>query len=129
MHRVRILSMALLMATGGIEARQSSKKTISGEVINTQMNQAAIKADDVCYWHARKKIIRCSSGKVIKNPIQKESALTGTPGHLMGENYIGYVVTKPSTPKLMGSGKRIDFYLRAASKGSSTGLKTETIIK
>jgi hypothetical protein len=107
MRIFHILSMATLLATGVIEARKPK-----GEVVNTQMNKADIAADDVCRWHARKNIIRCNSGRVIKNPIQKESALTGTPGYLSGAGYIGYVVTKPSTPNLMGSGKRIDFYLR-----------------
>ena|GEM_PF-3091906 len=106
-----IMSMALLIAAWGIEGRTPHKKAINGEVINTQANAVGIAADDVCYWQARKKIIRCSSGRVIKNPIQRESALTGTPGYLSGAGYIGYVVTKPSTPNLMGSGKRMDFYL------------------
>lgn len=109
MRTFHILSLALFIASGAIEGRDPK-----GQVINTQMNKADITADDVCYWQARKKIIRCTSGRIIKNPIQKESALTGTPGYLSGTGYIGYVVTKPSTPKLMGSGKRIDLYLRAS---------------
>lgn len=112
MRILRILSLALLVAACAIEARVPSKKTISGEVINTQSNTVGIAADDACYWHARKNIIRCSSGRIIKNPIQRESALTGTPGYLSGPKYIGFMVTKPLTPKLMGSGKRVDFYLR-----------------
>lgn len=108
MRTMHILSLTMLLAAWGIEGREPHK----GEVINTQMNKADIAADDVCYWQARKNVIRCNSGRIIKKPIQRESALTGTPGYLSGQGYIGYVVTKPSTPKLMGSGKRIDFYLR-----------------
>jgi hypothetical protein len=112
MNRLRILTMALLVAACAVEARVSSKRTISGEIINTQSNTVGIAADDSCYWQARRRIIRCSSGRIIRNPIQKESALTGTPGYLSRSQYIGYIVTKPSTPNLMGSGKRVDFYLR-----------------
>lgn len=110
---VHILSIVMLVVACGIQARRSHKKTITGDVVNTQFNAVGITADDVCYWQARKKIIRCSSGRIIKNPIQKESALTGTPGYLSGEHYIGFIVTSPSTPQLMGSGQRIDFYLQS----------------
>lgn len=103
-----VLCFALL----GVLSVEAGNKSIKGVLVNTQLNKIGIAADDACYWHARRKMIRCSSGRVIKNPIQKESALTGTPGYLNGEDYIGYVVTKSSTPHLMGSGKRIDFYLR-----------------
>lgn len=105
MRIFHILSMAILMSAGSINGRM-----LKGQVVNTQMNKADIAPDDVCYWQARKNRIRCSSGRVIKNPIQKESALTGTPGYLIGSGYIGYVVIRAPKPNLMGSGKRIDFY-------------------
>jgi len=83
-----------------------------GYAIDTQGNRAGIADDDVCYLQPDKKTIRCLSGTVIKNPAQRESALTGTPGYLSGAGYIGYMVSKPSSPSLMGSGKRIDFFKR-----------------
>lgn len=83
---------------------------VLGKAINTFKNRVNIGTDDVCYLMPDNKTIRCLSGIVIKNPIQQESALTGTPGYLNSGQYIGFMVTKPSTPLLMGSGKRIDFY-------------------
>ena len=112
MYKHIVLTVVLIGAGLNVEAKPITKKKISGTVIDTQANTVGIDANDVCYWQAKKKTIRCSSGKVIKNPIQKESALTGTPGYLSGEHFIGYIVTKPSTPSLMGSGKRVDFYER-----------------
>lgn len=85
---------------------------ILGDAINTQANAVGIAENDVCYLARDKKTIHCTSGKVLENPVQRESALTGTPGHLSGTGYIGLMVSKPSTPSLMGSGKRIDFYQR-----------------
>jgi hypothetical protein len=87
-------------------------------MLNIQGNTVGIAQDDVCYFvpadkrHDKKMHIRCDSGRIIENPFQRESALTGTPGFLSGNHYIGYIVSKPSTPSLMGSGKRIDFYER-----------------
>ena len=83
-----------------------------GYVINTERNAVGIADGDICYLHPDKKTIQCVSGIVIKNPIQRESSLTGTPGFLSGAGYIGYMVSKPSTPSLMGSGKKIHFYRR-----------------
>lgn len=86
--------------------------------LHIQGNTVGISEDDVCYFvpadkrHDKPMHIRCDSGRIIENPFQRESALTGTPGFLSGNHYIGYIVSKPSTPSLMGSGKRIDFYER-----------------
>jgi hypothetical protein len=107
-----VVSLALL-ATLHLEAAHTK---IKGELINIQANIVSIATDDVCYWQKRRNIIRCESGRVIKKPIQKEGALTGTPGYLSGSGYIGYIVIKPSKPWLMGSGKRIDFYMPPGSK-------------
>jgi hypothetical protein len=106
MRTFHYLSIAVLLAFGAINGRAPK-----GEMVNTQMNKANIAGNDVCYWQARKNRIQCSSGRIIKKPIQRESALTGTPGYLSESGYIGYVVIQSSKPNLMGSGKRIDFYL------------------
>lgn len=76
----------------------------------TTSNTVGIAADDICYIVRDTKTVRCKSGKEFTDVSERESALTGTPGHLSGPRYIGYFVSKPSTPSLMGSGKRIDFY-------------------
>lgn len=109
---LRSCILGALLSVGTITATVTRKSDVSrGRTrINTQMNTVGIADDDVCYVTKDKKKIRCASGKVIKNPLQRESALTGTPGHLSGTNYIGFMVSKPSTPSLMGSGKRIDFF-------------------
>lgn len=45
--------------------------------------------------------------RTFKNVQVKEGSLTGTPPHLMYENYIGSYVKEPSKPGLMGSGTRV----------------------
>ncbi len=113
----RTLIMALGIIAGSLHGTLACKakgreRETRRSVINTQRNGVGIAADDVCYLSRNKKMIRCRSGRTFKNPIMKESALTGTPGFLSGSDYIGYVVSEPSTPSLMGSGKRIDLYER-----------------
>lgn len=78
--------------------------------IVTTGNTVGILADDICYLVRKANAIECRSGKIFSQIREQESALTGTPGFLMGEHYIGYIVSKPSTSNLMGSGKRIDFF-------------------
>lgn len=80
------------------------------QVLNTQANTIGISDGDVCYLTRNKQTIRCNSGKIFRHVQSRESALTGTPGYLSGEGYIGSIVSKPSTPGLMGSGKRIDYF-------------------
>jgi hypothetical protein len=45
--------------------------------------------------------------RAIKNIGVQKSSPTGTPPHLMYENYIGSFVKQPGKPGLMGSGERI----------------------
>ena len=107
----------------GIPKKQT-KKLFSGKgsLINTQDNNAGITDDMSCYVFdveqpdgSMKKQIVCYKGKrkkmskTFKNIGYAESSLTGTPGHLMYKNYIGSLITKKSTPGLMGSGKKLNF--------------------
>jgi hypothetical protein len=112
MYKKLILGLCLVAGSVCAVASDSSKICQDSLVINTQGNAVGIAEDDICYLQPDKTTIRCASGTVIKNPIQRQSALTGTPGFLSGQGYIGYLVVKPSTPSMMGSGKRIDFYRR-----------------
>jgi hypothetical protein len=96
----------------GVMMVHKSKSTCCASKVPliTQSNTVGIAADDVCYLMQDTNTVECESGTVFTGVTQRESALTGTPGYLSGPGYIGYVVSKPSTPSLMGSGKRIDIY-------------------
>ena len=99
------LGLVCLMMVGRFEYNTRKQVITAG-------NTVGIAEDDSCYLVQKSNTIECDSGKVFSQPREQESALTGTPGYLMGENYIGYIVSKPSTPRLMGSGKRIDFFAK-----------------
>ena len=84
---------------------------IDGKILTTTQNNVGIDPKDTCgiFFYENKTFIVCSSGKQFDNPGQTESSITGTPGNLMYENYIGFVKTEAATSGLMGSGKRIDY--------------------
>lgn len=86
---------------------------VLGQKVHTFGNNVGIAENDICYFSNN--IITCLSGKTFANPSQAQAATTGTPGYIMYQDkkFIGYIMSEPSKPGLMGSGKRIDFCQRA----------------
>lgn len=77
-----------------------------GTIINTDLNNVGIKAGTLCKISQERlsdgtkiPVINCikskRSIKVFRNYGTQESAITGTPGNILYENYIGYIVTNP----------------------------------
>jgi hypothetical protein len=113
MIRTRMIVLAVCLGVSTIQAKychHKSRKTVYTK-ITTIGNTVGIPEDEDCYYYQDKKgnyHIICS-WRTFKNSGVAESALTGTPGHIMYKNYIGTVEMQPSEPGLLGSGKRLDF--------------------
>ena len=91
-------------------SQHKSRKTIHTPITTTG-NTVGIQEGEECYYYQDKKgkyHVVCS-WRTFKNVGVTESALTGTPGHIMYANYIGTAQITPSEPGLLGSGKRLDF--------------------
>lgn len=86
----------------------SSAAQTGGTVIQTFGNPEKIAPDETC-----KLTITCyKNGQVTRtfeNINFEESSLTGTPGYLMYENFIGWVKIEDSKSGMMGSGKKLNF--------------------
>lgn len=113
--KIKMLVFGCLVLGGNVLYAMASEqvtlggKTYRGELLNTTGNRVGIQDDAWCVYDPFANVIACSSGTLFANPVQKESALTGTPGRLMYDNYIGTLRKSSSMPGRMGSGKRIDF--------------------
>lgn len=106
MYKKIIFALAFIAAP--IYGRTEYRPTEN--TIDTTGNTVDIQADDHCRFDAKKNIINCISGKEFAEPRQVTSAKTGTPAKK--KNYIGTMVTEPSTPGKPGSGKRVDFFCK-----------------
>ena len=84
--------------------------------IKTDMNQFDISPNDKCVYLQLKinnissGYIICQSGKVFKDIKTVEGSSTGTPGHLMYKNYIGYSLPESNKKKFMpGQARRVTY--------------------
>lgn len=105
-----LLTLVMILGLTYVTVTKKMDCAVQRDSLVIAANTVGIAADDVCYVVPGTNTVECDSGKIFENTTQRESALTGTPGYLSGPGYIGYIVSKPSTPGLMGSGKRVDFY-------------------
>ncbi len=88
-------------------------KATTLEVLDTIGNTVGIKEEDEAWIttsrpHATLQI-RTASGRTFEPITELEVSLTGTPAHLMYENYIGSRISEPQKAGKMGSGKRSIF--------------------
>jgi len=111
-----VLVMALVTVVSAVDAKmkkyhvgdENHRVYTAGNTVDPRIDEG-----DACYYVRYKKesISVVCPNRTFKNVIAKESSLTGTPGHIQNpKNYIGYAITKPSKPDLMGSGKKLNFW-------------------
>lgn len=90
--------------------------TFKGVELDTRGNKAGISETDLCAYIPSRNEIVCSSGKIFRNVGTRESSLTGTPGNLMYENYLGFIKSTDPVEGMAGSGKRTDFCAGACKR-------------
>lgn len=113
------------LSIGSINNAGNKTPLRNGSIINTDLNNVGLASDVICKLSQmqmpsgkKKYVINCvKNQKIVKRfdtVAMKESALTGTPGNITYKRYIGYINSKPTVEGLMGSGKRIDFFIPVA---------------